>query len=545
MPPRKGKKAAPKKAATKRGATKKETSPERDENVAIDEEEHEVSIQSNGEYTEEESNANRGKKMPAKKAAMKKETRKKEPSPDPDESVIEEDHEESIRSNGEYSDEEPSVNHGKKSGKHLNFSENETDEKTEESESEEQNQLNATHIDETSQEDDETQSESDEPMKKGPNKMVSENPNMPSLLSEDDDDDDEQYDSKHQNAKDERHDDESTDEESDDEKHVVPKVAVKSGKPNAKAKATKTAAKPASRTKKAVKIAETNQSDDEKDEKPVQKMPARANRKRANQDEDVDEVKKTKAVRGAKAKQEANVKSQSESEQDEPPKKIDNTRITRKKMAAEIDDTETVKRTTKSGSTVKPAAKKTATVAKKTAKEVTEPATKPTETISDSDDVQNQSIHLNMKKSSTIPQFITGAVELLGNTAGKSSYKHLRAFLEKENLFDVERHESKIRNQLKEMFADGQIVPANKIKGKPNVAVLFKLGSLKKTNMSSQKRKSIKMAAKKKAQNASKSKKATADDKVAPKKTKTTKKAEPVEELEEYDDDDDVPPKNR
>lgn len=142
-----------------------------------------------------------------------------------------------------------------------------------------------------------------------------------------------------------------------------------------------------------------------------------------------------------------------------------------------------------------------------------------------------------MKQSSTIPQLIAGAIELLSKSEGKSSYQKVREFLAKEAKFDVDKHSHKIKNQIKEMFESGEIIPVNKLKGKPNVSALFKLK--KKKPVSAQKRKSILMAEKKKAQKAPKKTKQPA--KKVKKPTKTTTE----EELEEFDDEEDVPAEYR
>lgn len=118
------------------------------------------------------------------------------------------------------------------------------------------------------------------------------------------------------------------------------------------------------------------------------------------------------------------------------------------------------------------------------------------------------------------------------------------AFLQKENQFDVSKHDDKIRNQLKKMFADKDIVPFNRKVSKPTLSVTFKLGSIiKMSKVSSAKRKSIAIAAKIK-KKYDKQRMSTGG-KAPRKQTTKAKKNTEDSDLEQYDDDEDVPPSRR
>lgn len=150
-------------------------------------------------------------------------------------------------------------------------------------------------------------------------------------------------------------------------------------------------------------------------------------------------------------------------------------------------------------------------------------------------------MHIKLPSKSTIAQKVSEATKLLVGKNGRCTLKELVAFLEKENQFDVKKNDEKIRSQLKQMFESKEIIPANRIKGKPAVTVVFKLSSIKNKSISSEKRKSILMAAKKKKQNEKNSSKP--DGKKSSKKT--AKQTTNDTDLEQFDDDEDVPPEHR
>lgn len=157
------------------------------------------------------------------------------------------------------------------------------------------------------------------------------------------------------------------------------------------------------------------------------------------------------------------------------------------------------------------------------------------------------SMHISLPSKSTIAQKVTEATKLLVGKNERCTLKELLVFLEKENQFDVKKNEEKVRLQLKQMFERKEIIPANRIKGKPAVTVVFKLGSIKNKQISSEKSKSIVMAAKKKKQNEKKSSKPAVKLTSGKKSSKKTVKqtTEDTDDLEEFDDDEDVPPKYR
>lgn len=113
------------------------------------------------------------------------------------------------------------------------------------------------------------------------------------------------------------------------------------------------------------------------------------------------------------------------------------------------------------------------------------------------------SLHMDMSIKATIAERVSEAARLLVEKRSRGSLKEVIALLDKERVVDVKKHDSKIRSQLKQMFADKEIVPVNRLKSrKPSVATVFKMGSTKpkKVRVSLEKRKSIVMAAKKKKQ---------------------------------------------
>lgn len=138
-------------------------------------------------------------------------------------------------------------------------------------------------------------------------------------------------------------------------------------------------------------------------------------------------------------------------------------------------------------------------------------------------------------------------MKLLAGKHEKCSLKEVVAFLQKENQFDVNKNDEKIRKQVKQMFEDKVIVPYNKNVTRTTLGIAFKLGAInKKSKVSSEKRKSIAIAAKVKGRTKKTQRMSIAGK--APRKKLTKAKKTTVDdesELEQFDDDKDVPPSHR